>query len=225
MTPTVGCAPPGGAGVADARLDLRDFVCVCAAPLEGEALADRGVEITTLGVGKTRAALSMLTLLQRQPEVRGVLLFGVAGAARSSRLAPGSICVVGSESFGDEGVLAPDGFQDIAALGLGEVGPFELPPDLAAAAAGRLGVEVVHGTTVSTCSGTDPVAAAVTARTGAAVETMEGAAVALACRERGVPLLQIRAISNWLGDRDRAGWDLPGAVQSVQRAVVTLLTN
>ena len=45
---------------------------------------------------------------------------------------------------------------------------------------------------------------------------MEGAAIAHACRESGVPMIQVRSVSNRTGDRDRAGWDLETAAASVQ---------
>ena len=58
---------------------------------------------------------------------------------------------------------------------------------------------------------------------GADIETMEGAAVAFVCRQLEVPLLHVRAISNWTGDRDRGEWNLGAAVDVVQKAVRGLM--
>ena len=60
-------------------------------------------------------------------------------------------------------------------------------------------------------------------RTGAICENMEGAAVALACRQLSVPLLEIRGISNRVEDRDTSRWDLTTAMAAVQEAVISLL--
>ncbi|MCA8950309.1 MAG: futalosine hydrolase [Planctomycetes bacterium] len=197
------------------------FELVCAAEVERRGLED--LEVTVLGVGKAAAALGLALAMQaRAVRPAGILLFGVAGAFRASGLEPGALCVVGEDRFGDEGVATEDGFADLAELGLGDVGPFVLPPALAAQAAQRLAVPVVSGVTVSTCSGSEGAAAAIAGRTAAAVETMEGAAVALACQRLGLPLLHVRAISNWTGDRARGGWDLPTAVERVQAAVRAL---
>jgi futalosine hydrolase len=76
---------------------------------------------------------------------------------------------------------------------------------------------------VSTCSGTDASSAELLRRTGARVETMEGAAVALACRLASIPLVQLRAVSNLTGDRDKAGWDLGLAVSRVQTALIRVV--
>jgi futalosine hydrolase len=152
-----------------------------------------------------------------------VLLFGVCGAyppghVPGAGLEVGQLCVVGEEWLADEGVATTGGFTTIAALGLGSVGPFHADAGRTAAVARVLAAPIVRGATVSTCSGTDETSQAA-ARTGAAIETMEGAAVAIACRRAGVPWVQVRCVSNRTGERSRGGWDLPRAVAIVQEAV------
>lgn len=211
---------------------------VHAAPGEAVSLGVFGLRQLQLGVGKTQAALALQAYLleQRgqpsaQDPVRGVVLYGVAGAfpLRHRTLPPlvglGSVCVVGSDVFGDEGVETPNGFLDLRALGLGELGELPAAPELAAAAAARLSVPVVRGVTVSTCSGTDRLSQVMSSRAMADIETMEGAAVALVCRRMVLPMLHLRSISNWTGDRDRAGWDLPIAVAALRVALEKLVSG
>lgn len=200
--------------------ELDGYLCVCAAHVEGDGLD--GVDVLRLGVGKAAAAA---TLAARCAEARptGVLLFGVAGAfpprhGGSPALGPGAVCVVSEDVFGDEGVDTPAGFVGIQALGLGEVGPFPTAP-LASAVAGHLGAPLVRAVTVSTCSGTEAASTRMAQRAGAAIETMEGAAVALVCSRLWLPLVHVRAVSNWTGDRERGGWDLARAVAAAQGAV------
>lgn len=209
---------------------IGEFVLVHAAGLEGRGLADLGA--LTLGVGKVAAVAtlySFLPILEQRRHVRAVLLFGVAGAypARHRHERPpcgvGEVCIVGVDRLGDEGVETPTGFRTLNELGLGDAGPFPANPKLAGEAAERLGVPIVRGVTVSTCSGTDAASQRMAQRSGADVETMEGAAVAYVCRQRELPLLQVRAISNWTGDRDRGEWQLGAAADAAQRAVRRLL--
>lgn len=210
-----------------------DFVLVHAAALEKP---DVGATCHELGVGKVAATASLYSLLlgleQRAP-VRAVLLCGIAGAFpdRHRRGAaparPGQVCIVGSDVLADEGVDTPAGFIDFGKPGergqrLVDTGPFPANPRMAAEAAARLGAPIVKGATVSTCSGTEAHSRAVCERSGADVETMEGAAVAAVCRKREVPLLHVRAISNWTGDRSRGDWNLGGAVDALRRALRTL---
>jgi futalosine hydrolase len=76
---------------------------------------------------------------------------------------------------------------------------------------------------VSTCSGTDARSRQRATLTGAAVETMEGAAMAAASEACGVPWIQLRAVSNWTGDRNPEAWRLPEALETVQHAIGILL--
>jgi futalosine hydrolase len=202
---------------------IDDFVLVCASVREGFAAA--GLRIWPLGVGKTAAAMHLPAALRSTPHARAVLLFGIAGAFPDRHrdtpcpVRHGGLGVVGSDRFGDEGVDTPGGFVDLATLGLADTGPFPANPRIAHAVAERLGAPIVHGVTVSTCSGTESASRRMAQRSGADVETMEGAAIAWACRQLEVPLLHVRAVSNWTGDRDRGQWDLAGAVATVQAAV------
>ena len=192
---------------------------VCAAEVEGRGLPSA----LRLGVGKVPAAVAMTELLlARRPA--WVLLFGVCGAypeghGPGGRLDVGDVCLVGDEWLADEGVATDDGFLSLAALGLGSVGPFHADADRSAAAARVLGAPIVRGATVSVCSGTDVRSREVATRLAAAVETMEGAAVAWACGRAGVPWLQLRCVSNRTGRRAEGGWDLPRAVAGVQAAL------
>lgn len=206
---------------------LGELLLVHAAPIEGHGLEDLGVQ--ALGVGKVAAAVACSELLRGSKDKRAVLLFGVAGAfpARHRDDAPqcqiGDLVVVEQDRLSDEGVATPDGFLDLGAMQLGDCGPFGADRRLTDAACERLGAPRVAGATVSSCSGTDPTSAAMFARTGADVETMEGAAVAFVCRKFEVPLLHVRAISNWTGDRDLGEWSLGAAVDVVQAAVRRLM--
>lgn len=194
-----------------------------AAAVEGRGLGLSSLEI---GVGKAEAAATIAAALA-ELRPRWVLLFGVCGAypeghVPGAGLEVGRLCVVGEEWLADEGVATAGGFVSTAALGLASVGPFAADAARTAAVARVLAAPIVRGATVSTCSGTDATSQAAAARTGAAVESMEGAAVAVACRRAGVPWVQVRCVSNRTGERSRGGWDLPRAVAIVQAAVRTL---
>lgn len=48
----------------------------------------------------------------------------------------------------------------------------------------------------------------------AAVESMEGAALHYVCIQKNIPFLQIRGISNKVGERDKSKWNFKKAIQS-----------
>lgn len=186
---------------------------VCAAAVEGGGLCD-----AVIGVGKAAATLRTCELLLRS-RPPWLLLVGVCGAYPGT-LAVGDLCVVGEDRLADEGVgLRAGGFTGIAAMGLGDEGPFRGDVERSQAIAGRLGCPIVAGATVSTCSGCDERSLALAGRSGAQVETMEGAAVLLVCQHLGVPAVQLRCVSNRTGEREAAGWDLHGAASRLQAAL------
>ena len=62
-------------------------------------------------------------------------------------------------------------------------------------------------------------------RVDADVETMEGAAFFETCLRHGVPFAEIRAVSNFTGERDHARWDIPLALRHLEVALQTLKTR
>ena len=59
---------------------------------------------------------------------------------------------------------------------------------------------------------------------GPLVEGMEGFGVLRAAELAGVPAVEVRAISNELGEPDRSRWDLTGALAALEDALPTLVT-
>ncbi len=176
-----------------------------------------------LGVGKIEATLALTRRLSAGlPEV--VVGFGVSGVFEGQGLEVGDVCVVTEESLADEGLVTTEGFEDLVQLKLASTVRWNADPEWTARVAAALGdVPRVRGTTVSTISGTDALAHAYRDRVDAALESMEGAAVARVCQAFGVPWVQVRAISNRVGDRERGGWDLKLAKTRLHEAVRTLL--
>lgn len=190
------------------------------------------------GVGKAAAAATTISLLQHcRPD--SLLLFGCGGAYPHAGLKIGDLALADTEIFGDEGVATRHGFDDLETMGLpmrrADEPFFNNWPtdprlqDWAQNAlldhSGRAERKLVKGpfVTVSTCTGTTARAMEIAARTGGICENMEGAAVALACRQLAIPLLEIRGISNLVEDRDTGRWDLTAGMTAAQEAVINLI--
>lgn len=194
------------------------------------------------GIGKAAAAATAVTLLcNSRPEA--LWLFGCGGAYLASNLAVGDLALASAEIFGDEGVATKKGFTDFATMKL----PMRQTADSehffnvwpvnqelhdwaqrqltehAAATGKALGSGAF--VTVSTCTGTETQATAIEKRTHGICENMEGAAVALACQQLAVPLLEVRGISNMVEDRDTSRWDLAAGMTAAQNAIMALLES
>jgi futalosine hydrolase len=199
-----------------------EFAVCFSTDLEGGGLptAVNGREIALIrtGVGPVSAAIALTRFLMVN-EVASLIACGVGGAYPGSGLEPGSVVCAESETYGDLGADSPDGFLDMKALGFPLIGGPEpiynlLPLDLFPVA------RRVPFVTCATCTGTDAAAAALCARTGGAVESMEGAAIVQTARVMGVKVGEVRGISNAVGRRDRAAWKLKEAAAAARAAVV-----
>lgn len=209
--------------------------------LKGEA-----VLVQACGVGMLNAGLSLGAALgagHHRHEITGVLNLGLAGSFDLERLPLGSICAVRRETWPEYGLGLENGVVDARALKFplarlnGEAvvnnqgaevwDSLDLDPDKAAAAMGLHLPDHWHraaGLTVNTVSGTPGRAGTLQRAHGAELENMEGFALAYACALARVPFLEIRSVSNLVGSRDKAHWDLTGGLKALGTAAKTLLS-
>ncbi len=73
--------------------------------------------------------------------------------------------------------------------------------------------------TVSRCSGTRESGDIMRKRFNGICENMEGAAVAHICALYGIPMIEIRGISNIVEERTLKNWNIPLAVSHCNKAV------
>ncbi|MGV2883169.1 futalosine hydrolase [Paenibacillus taichungensis] len=145
------------------------------------------------------------------------------GGGFPGRADVGSLVVADAMVAADLGSQTPDGFLSVDELGFGSS---RVAADAVLAARLRhelqqAGLAVSGGTavTVSTATGTAETAAELLRRVpDAAAEGMEGFGVATAAQQFGVPALELRAISNAVGPRDRDAWRIKDALDALQAA-------
>jgi len=194
----------------------RLLVCV-ATEREAAGLRGRlGAEHTLLatGVGPVRAA-HCATLFLARHAVDGVITCGLGGAYPGSGLKVGAVVCALTEQYADLGAESPEGLLDMEALGFplvdGDPPLYSRLPLSLFPAARR-----VDCATCSTCTGTEATARERETRTGAAVESMEGAAIVQVALAMGVPVGEVRGVSNLAGERDRAAWRIDEALLAAQ---------
>jgi futalosine hydrolase len=185
-------------------------------------LGDR-VQVLKTGVGAVNAAHAV-TLALTRARPTAIVVCGIGGAYPGAGFGVGDVVCADVECYGDLGVSAPSGFLDMQALGFPVVdgtSPFynELPLQI---------FPTPHRAkfvTVNTCTGTHAAALALEARTGGAVENMEGAAVVHVSHLHGVPVGEIRGISNLVTDRDPATWRVREAAAAAGEALIAWIAH
>ncbi len=192
---------------------------------EGE-LHGKSIVFTHCGVGKVNAAHSA-TLMLENYNIDALILFGIAGAYSGK---VGDVAVAESENYGEEGVLTQEGWTSmevISPLLKNEKEYFNTFPmdlnllQLAVKSSKDMGFNVISGdfVTVSQCSGTIDSGETMKERFNGVCENMEGAAVAHICALYGIPMVEIRGISNIIEERALKKWNIPLAVQRCNKVV------
>lgn len=192
-------------------------------------IGDLEVTVATTGIGRAATAFVLSRLLLTEPDA--VVQVGVGGAFAGGDLEVGSVALATSDTYADLGVRTDDGWIDAEGLGFPlietEAGPvydtFPCHDPATTAAAALVGAPTGPFVTTETVTGTDDVAAELTARHRALVESMEGAAAAHACTLTGTPFVQLRGVSNVVGRRDRDGWRLDDAIAAAAAATLRVL--
>jgi futalosine hydrolase len=174
--------------------------------------------VEIVGVGSVGSAVKTTQLLQRAPHDL-VILIGIAGGFGATPL--------GSLVAADYGVETDQGIVPLETLGLGQSRIKVQSPlwegvrDLLRSAALDLNVGTIL--TVSTVTGTQTTADALLRRyPQACTEAMEGFGVAAAAQSMGIPFLELRAVSNLVGPRDRDSWQIELALGKLTEAVMAL---
>lgn len=81
------------------------------------------------------------------------------------------------------------------------------------------------GITVNTISGTEDAVVRLKTQYPVHIETMEGAAVFYACLCWGIPVYQLRTISNYVEVLDRNRWDIPLAIRTLNEQLEKLFSK
>ena len=183
------------------------------------------------GIGSVNAAHVLTCQLEGQlPDL--VIQFGIGGAYVPTGLPIRSVVLATAEIYGDVGVITPEGWKPADEIGIPLVhgdpphfNRFPLDSQLVSTAAEICGGTCGPFVTVSQCSGVQAVGDALHARFNALCESMEGAAAAHICTLYNVPFLEVRGISNLVEDRQLDRWDIPGAADAAQSALIQIISD
>jgi futalosine hydrolase len=156
-----------------------------------------------------------------------VIQAGIAGCF-NKKMPLGSIVGVKQEVVADEGVVEEKKFKTLFDLKLVKGNQFPYKNGwLVNPGANKLiktnGFKMVNGITVNQIT-TDPrTIKEYLSRYKAVVESMEGAALHYVCLQSGIPFLQLRGISNYIGERNKAKWDFQKPIENLNKALITML--
>jgi futalosine hydrolase len=195
------------------------ILVLCAVMPELEYVKRRaGVEIVATGIGPVEAAIATTAALA-QRTYDAVVNAGIGGVFRG-RGRVGEAFLVMDEAFADFGL---EGAAPLALPGGAMLVERQGADASLLGRCSKLPLRRGNGLTVATVTTTDATAQRLWARYGADVESMEGFSVLRAAAVAQVPALEVRGISNYVGDRKQAEWDFAAGARAAATALDAVL--
>ena len=186
---------------------------------------DLHIDVLITGVGLTSTTYNLQKQLQvKRPDL--VIQAGIGGSFDPA-LTLGTVVAVKKDTIADLGVMEKKQFQTVFDMGFAQ-------PDLFPYKKGWLvnpGLHLLKKNSlkkVTAVSVNQITSSAITARlyTGKykpLVESMEGAALHYVCLMEKIPFLQLRGISNFVGERNKKHWKIKESVANLNNELIRLL--
>jgi futalosine hydrolase len=183
---------------------------------------DLKVELLIGGIGQLQTAYALTKRIRLgRPDI--VIQAGIGGSGSKEDL--GKLFAIRSEQIADLGLMEETGFTDIFGMGLDKKDRFPFKDGKLTNPYRNLlewtGLSILDGVTVNEIKSS--------ALPGykrnhlSVVESMEGAAMHYVCLMEKIPFLQIRSVSNLLGDRDKLEWKLKVAIEKLNESLIALI--
>jgi len=174
------------------------------------------------GVGLLSAAVQITRLaVEEKPDL--IIQAGIAGAFDPS-LTLGRVVTVGEDQVGDMGVEEENRWKDIFDMKLekGSYPPFEKRklPNHFLEKYNLLHWPEVTAITVNEITTRPERIDQLVKKYNPGIESMEGAALHYVGRMLNIPFIQVRSISNYVGERDKSKWMMRQAIDHLNQALL-----
>jgi len=167
------------------------------------------------GVGMLSAAIALAKeLVTNSYDL--VIHIGISGSFNRA-IEIGSVVEVNEDYLSELGAQDGNRFLTPSEMGLSVINKVTMPK--------RTHLNQVRGITVNTVHGDDLSIMKIVNRLNPQVESMEGAACMLVCQDAKVPCVQIRAISNYVEKRNKSQWNIPKAIESLNKELNHFLST
>jgi futalosine hydrolase len=183
------------------------------------------IDILITGIGLTAAAYSLTKQINiKRPGL--IIQAGIAGCF-DKNLSLGSVVVITQDTIADQGVIENKQLKTMFDLRLIKSGPAPFKKNWLVNSNKELirqtGLKAVKAVSVNQVTTYREMAEFYQQKFKPVVETMEGAALHYVCGMEKIPFLQIRALSNYIGERDKKKWNIKEAINNLNAAVINII--
>lgn len=184
------------------------------------------IEVLITGIGMTAATYAITKKIsESKPDF--IIQAGVAGSLDPA-LSLSTVFVVQHETIGDLGVEENDRFIHVMDMKLQDANSFPWKNGKLSNNSTRLnqcGLRLVNGVTVNEISTQTTRIHYYRDQLQSQVETMEGAALHYVALQENIPFLQVRSLSNYVGERDKSKWQLDSAITQLNLELERILSK
>ena len=177
------------------------------------------------GIGLLASSVSLMKMfVQETPSL--IIQVGIAGCF-DKKVPLGKVFAVKDDFAGDVGVMENKVWKDLFDLKLDKPNdaPYEKKslPNPWLSQYNLLKLPTRKGVTVNTISTDKNKIDLYSGRYKATLESMEGAALHYMGRDLNIPFIQIRAVSNYVGERNKAKWNMQEAIYNLNETLLQYL--
>lgn len=188
---------------------------------------DFELDVLITGVGLTAATYSLTRQLTlKKPDL--VVQAGIAGSF-TKNFTLGSVVTVKREVIADLGVIEKKIWRDTFDLKLTNANNFPFKKTALVnpyhTLLKRTRLKTVNAVTVNQITTATKTASIYIEKYKAVIESMEGAALHYVCLMENVPFMQVRAISNYVGQRDKKKWKIKESIQQLNNELIRLVES
>lgn len=186
----------------------------------------KNIDILITGIGLTATTYSLMRQLRlKKPDL--VLQAGVGGCFDTS-IPLGQVVVVKQEAIADQSVIELNQLKTLFDLKLVPQDQFPFKKGWLinnSEVLKKTTLKKVKGISVNEITTSKQKIKFYTETFNPVVESMEGAALHYVCLMENIPFIQLRAVSNYIAERNKKNWNMKESILNLNKEIIKLLNN
>ena len=205
------------------------LIAATAQEIEPFTVANRQIDALITGVGVPSTMYHLQKRIQ-QLDYEYIIQAGIAGSFINN-IELGKVVLVQQDSFADLGIEEKGNYSPIFNTGFADKDEFPFTNGWLLntnEALSKTRLPKVKALTVNKISDSELQKQQFISKFNADIESMEGAALHYVCLQEKIPFLQIRSVSNYVGERDKTKWKMKQAIENLNiklQVLIDGLTN
>src|SRR5688500_7265227 len=187
---------------------------------------DLNIDIRITGIGLTASTYSICRQIQiRRPDL--IIQAGIGGCFDQS-IPLGSVMAIKQEAIGDQAVIEAGKMKTLFDLGLVPGNQFPFSNGWLINKSGILKktkLKKVKGITTNEITTAKQRIKLYRENFDPAIESLEGAALHYVCLVEKIQFLQVRSVSNYIGERNKKNWNMKDSIVNLNKELTGLLES